>query len=427
MKVLISAYACEPGTGSEGGVGWHVVGELSRRHDLVVITRANNRAKILGSDEEWVGRVEWVFHDPPRWLVFWKRGPRGVQLFYLIWQFGLLAKARELMKHHDFGVVHHLTFGKYWVPSRLAGLGLPFVFGPVGGGESTPEPLRSVYGWQGRLAERARDAIRGFLALPGPFRAALRKASWTLAATKQTEDVLKQAGVTRLSVQVQSGITRRDLESLGDGPARSFEDGAPLQLVTACRLIHWKAVDLAIHAVAVARGRGIDVRLTVLQDGPERAALERLAGGLGIADHVTFAGRLPTLGDVYQTIRKSDALIHPALHEAFGQACLEALALGTPVICLDWAGPGVIVTADCGYKITPGSKDETISRFADAILALHGDRPGAASRSLAAKRRAGDFLWDSICGGIEAAYARAADGPDGQKPRECPSFSRSAP
>jgi glycosyltransferase involved in cell wall biosynthesis len=408
MKVLISAYACEPGTGSEGGVGWHVVGELSKRHDLVVITRANNREKILASPEEWVRRVEWVFHDPPRWQVFWKRGPRGVQLFYLIWQWGLAALARDLMARHRFDVAHHLTFGKYWVPSRLGGIGLPFVFGPVGGGESTPPPLRSVYGWRGRLAERARDAIRGLLSFPGPMRAALRRASWTLAATQQTADVLREAGVNRLSVQAQSGITRHELEALADAPFSGKKNG-PVRLVTACRLIHWKAVDLAIEAVAAARSRGLDARLTVLQDGPERPSLERLAVNLGIGDAVTFAGRLPTLGDVYRTIRESDALIHPALHEAFGQACLEALALGTPVICLDWAGPGVIVTGECGYKIVPGSKKETVERFADAIMNLNADRGNAGRRSRAARSRAGDFLWDSICAGIEEAYRKAAD------------------
>jgi glycosyltransferase involved in cell wall biosynthesis len=387
-------------------VGWNVVRELAKRHELVVLTRANNAAKIRGCGEAWADGVEWVFYDPPAWLTFWKRGSRGVQAFYVIWQLGIWMRCRELMEKHRFDVAHHLTFGKYWVPSPLAWLGLPFVFGPVGGGESTPEPLRSAYGWRGRLAERVRDLVRGCLSLPGPLRSTLRRATWTLAATRQTADALQQAGVTRLSVQVQSGITRQELQTLGDAPPAARKDG-PIKLVTACRLIHWKAVDLAIEAIAAARGRGLDVHLTVLQNGPEQASLEQLAAKLGIAHKVTFAGRLPTLDDVYQTIRGSDALIHPALHEAFGQACLEALALGTPVICLDWAGPGVIVTDDCGYKVLPGSKEETVQRFADAITALHAGRDGAEQRSLAARRRATDFLWDSICAGIEEGYRKA--------------------
>ncbi|HLE82176.1 MAG TPA: glycosyltransferase family 1 protein, partial [Dehalococcoidia bacterium] len=42
-KVLISAYACEPGKGSEPNVGWNVAREMARQHDVWVLTRANNR------------------------------------------------------------------------------------------------------------------------------------------------------------------------------------------------------------------------------------------------------------------------------------------------------------------------------------------------------------------------------------------------
>ena len=46
LKVLMSAYACEPGKGSEPGVGWTVAREMARHHDIWVITRANNRPVI---------------------------------------------------------------------------------------------------------------------------------------------------------------------------------------------------------------------------------------------------------------------------------------------------------------------------------------------------------------------------------------------
>lgn len=411
MKVLISAYACEPGVGSEGGVGWNVVRELSQRHELVVLTRANHAVKIRASGEKWTSEVEWVFYDPPRWLTFWKRGPRGVQLFYVIWQLGAWLRGRVLMEKHQFDVAHHLTFGKYWVPSPLAWLGVPFVFGPVGGGESTPEPLREVFGWRGKMAERARDFIRMALGFPSPLRKTLRSAAQTLATTEQTAAVLREIGVPEVSVLPQSGIRPDELERFGatESPTDRAAGGA-VRLVTACRLIHWKAVDFAIEAVALARKAGVDARLTVLQDGPERANLERLTRDLGLEEFVDFPGRLPTLEYVFQLIRGSDALVHPALHEAFGQACLESLALGTPVICLDWGGPGMIVTEDCGFKVTPGNKRETIARLADAIKVLAATPEKTAERRARARHRAGDFLWSRITGGIEEAYRKAAAG-----------------
>ncbi len=46
MKVLVSAYACEPGKGSEPGAGWNWVVAAARQHELCVLTRANNRESI---------------------------------------------------------------------------------------------------------------------------------------------------------------------------------------------------------------------------------------------------------------------------------------------------------------------------------------------------------------------------------------------
>jgi len=45
-KVLVSAYACEPGKGSEPEVGWQWVHQIARFHEVWVITRANNRLQI---------------------------------------------------------------------------------------------------------------------------------------------------------------------------------------------------------------------------------------------------------------------------------------------------------------------------------------------------------------------------------------------
>ena len=39
MKILISAYSCEPGRGSERGVGWNVAREVARSHEVWVLTR----------------------------------------------------------------------------------------------------------------------------------------------------------------------------------------------------------------------------------------------------------------------------------------------------------------------------------------------------------------------------------------------------
>jgi hypothetical protein len=98
VKILAFAYACEPAEGSEPGAGWMWARMLSRYGDTWVITRANNRERIesaIGNIPERE-RLHLVYVDLPSWARFWKRGSRGLRLYYLLWQFAALRVGRRL-------------------------------------------------------------------------------------------------------------------------------------------------------------------------------------------------------------------------------------------------------------------------------------------------------------------------------------------
>ena len=407
-KVLVSAYACEPGRGSEPGVGWNLVRELSSSYNLTVVTRLNNRETITACKEEWVSGINWIFIDPPKKLTFWKRGGRGVQLFYILWQFSLRRKVREMMKREDFDLFHHLTFGKYWVPSGLANLGVPMIFGPVGGGETTPLSLaRSLSGWA-KFSERARSWLKWVIQHSPGVKGLYSSVDLNIAATQQTALALQKISSSAVRVLPQSGIGQGDLANLkvpSGGPSEKVTPSDTLKLISACRLIYWKGVDLAIRAVGRALQQGAKVELTVLQEGPEKERLQSLVIELGLSESVKFTGRLPSLEDVYTKIQEADVLIHPAYHEAFGQSCLESLALGIPVLCLDWGGPGVIVDESTGIKVQPTTYSGTVESLAEAILEFpHSLREGGFSAELCKKRAFEEFSWRKLADSIELAY-----------------------
>ena len=409
MKVLISAYACEPNRGAEPGVGWNIVRELSAHHEIWVLTRSDNRPAIESYAGAWAKQVHWIYLDPPVWLTFWKRGAKGLRFFYLMWQRSALKQARRLSGEVSFDIVHHLTFGTYLVPSLLVKLGVPFIMGPVGGGEATPPLLHAGYSPRGKWMEFGRDFMREMIRVFPSQRRNLRRASCLIAATEQTRVVLEGFGLKEIRVLPQSGIGGDEVGSYvrsapGADPSRSG-----IKLLVASRLIHWKAVDLAVEAVAAARDRGLEVSLDIIQRGPEEGRLKALVDKLGVSDRVRFVGHLPKLEDVYEAMTRADALIHPALHEVFGQVCVEALALGVPVICLDWCGPGMIVDESCGFKVTPGSRAETIDGFVGAIARLAAMTPDERDAlSKAARRRATEsFHWSKLAGEIEKLYVKA--------------------
>src|SRR6185503_8049789 len=111
VRLLAFAYACEPIEGSEPGAGWMWARMLARHADTWVITRSNNREPIEAAIDETPerGTLHFVYVDLPTWARFWKRGSRGLRLYYLLWQMAALRSARRLHEADRFDLVWHLT------------------------------------------------------------------------------------------------------------------------------------------------------------------------------------------------------------------------------------------------------------------------------------------------------------------------------
>ena len=87
-KIFVSAYGCEPNKGSEIGVGWHWIVEMSKYFELWVMTRASNKQNIENylTENPIKSEIHFVYFDLPGKLRFWKKGLRGVRLYYNLWQ-----------------------------------------------------------------------------------------------------------------------------------------------------------------------------------------------------------------------------------------------------------------------------------------------------------------------------------------------------
>src|SRR5947209_4514992 len=139
LRVLMSAYACEPNKGSEPEVGWQWALQMARFHDVTVLTRENNRQPI----EAEIARIG-NSHPVPRFVYFdcsplalkIKRSSGAIQLYYLLWQRKAWDIIHRLLRQTDFDVIHHVTFAAFRYPAAIWGHGKPTVWGPIGGVES---------------------------------------------------------------------------------------------------------------------------------------------------------------------------------------------------------------------------------------------------------------------------------------------------
>ncbi len=409
LKVLISAYACEPGSGSEPGVGWNQVLQTARFHRVWVLTRANNRTPIEeGLRAHPDCSVHWVYYDLPPWLRFWKRGQRGVHLYYYLWQMGAFFAGRSLDRRIRFDIVHHVTFANYWLPSFLALLRPPFLWGPVGGGESTPRPFLRLYGLRGRAYETLREAARRIGEREPGVRLTARRAALALATTAETARRLRRIGCRRVRVMSEAGLSRADLGALGS--LQPTPEGSPYRLVSVGRLLHLKGFQLGLMAFARLRETHPASEYWLIGEGPERPALERLALRLGLGERVRFLGRLGR-DEVFRRLAECDVLVHPSLHESGGWVCLEAMAAGRPVICLDHGGPGTQVTSEAGVKVLPVDPERAVRDIASAMAAFAADRELRRSAGAAGRSHVGaSFSWDAKGEQIRALYEEVAGG-----------------
>jgi len=357
-RLLVFAYACEPGRGSEPGAGWGFVRALSEWADCTVLVGPAH----IQSIRKWQaendrGGLQFVEIAEPWWAPATPRRRFTWFGVYLGWLKKAGRVARRLHAADPFDAGCHVTYSTYWLPTPLTDLGIPFIWGPVGGAVLTPVPLWSVLGLRG-LATEWFDlvAVRVLATLPSARRAA--RAAVVLVQNEETRDRLPEPVRARAVVLNHAMFTELPV-------VPRLPRGRSCLLVGA--LERRKGAALAIRAVAAA---GDEVSLHIVGDGPDRRRLNRLAKRLGVAGRVRFEGNLPRT-DVMRHLATSAAVVFTGLREEGGLALAEAMLAGTPVIVLANGGARTIAVSATDPSrvalIEPGDTETTVASVASAM------------------------------------------------------------
>jgi glycosyltransferase involved in cell wall biosynthesis len=404
VKVLLSAYACAPGQGSDPEVGWNWMQQLSRNHEVWVVTRATKRPDIERSlADQPAPNAHFVYIDLPKPLRFWKNWPGAIYVYYYLWQLLAYVTARKLHRQIGFDLVHHVTFGMYWMPSFLCLLPVPFVWGPVGGGESTPFSFRSGLRLRGRIYELIRTVAQVSSTLDPFVRLTAHRAKLALATTHETAAKLTALGCREVRVISCIALAAEDICVIDSAERRS---GKAFRILSAGRLLHWKGFHFGIEAVARMAERVPSAEYWIFGSGPERKALEQLARRLRVGDRVIFHPGLPR-NELLQKMSGFDVMLHPSLHDSGGFVCMEAMSAGCTVVCLDLGGPAIQVTAETGIKIPATSPGQAIRDLSEALGRLASDTGLRERLSRAGRERARQaFVWEAKVKDLSEIYSQ---------------------
>jgi glycosyltransferase involved in cell wall biosynthesis len=380
LKVLLVGHACGPGVGSEPGNTWNWARHLSLHHQVWVLAHPvyrENVERFLAEHPNPNLHFAWVSLSP--WQDPWNpaRGERWIRLHYLLWQRAAFHEASRLHSLHSFDLVHHVSWNTLSAPPPLWRLPIPFVWGPVGGGQTTPPAFRCYFGsaWRRERLRTARIWIAPFLP---PLRRAVRHCALLLATNRETIQVLETAGARQARLFLDAGLSPEYLPTTP--PKRPMREG--LTVLWAGRLEPRKALPLALEALTQVDDPS--VRLEVAGDGPLRGAWEKLAMQLGVKERVRFLGWLPWV-EMPEIFRRADSFLFSSLQDSSGAVVFEAMAHALPILTLNHHGVGVFVPPEAGIKVPVTTPAQTVAALA---LGLH-----RLARSPQTRHEMGEAAW----------------------------------
>ena len=380
MRLLLSAYHCNPLDGSEPGLGWALTAAAAQNHDVWLIVHGKYREQVragIASHPELSIQPTFLGETFPR---------RFERLGYLRWQRQATGVARELHGRVHFDLVHHVTLTNSWLDAGVAELAdVPFVWGPVCGVPAPPLRYWRWFGWRGA----AEDAVRAAVSAAGRRRFGRRlaaRASVLVAANRQSVEGLpsRWPPVVQPACVVDAdelpaptdGPTSPTEEPTADGPTADASGGGSSgaagparRAVFAGRLLPYKGLRLALGALRQPAAAGW--RLDVFGQGPQEPAVRRLISRWHLDDRVRLhgaVGRQVLLGQ----LADADALLFPSLHECSPWVVAEALALGCPVVGVDWGGVPTLLARAGGGGVAVPVRGDLARGVAEALGSVGG-------------------------------------------------------
>lgn len=403
LKILAIAYACNPTRGSESGVGWGWVNAIAESHDVIVITadyNADDIERYLANQQApgyniphflYVRNRPWHYRPSGKWLKIEDSFAKPLMnLAYHDWQRDALKVAKQELALNHYDLVHLITYVGWRFPGNFYRLGIPFVWGPIGGMKNTPWRLLPILGFKGAFYYGARNLVNTMQlkTLHGPRRALKAANSGVVAATSEIQAELWNRFRVNSRVICEVGQP-----SFAFGSPAKREETEPFKICWSGLHLPGKALHLLLQAAA-RLPKDLNFSIEILGDGPCNRTWRSLASRLKLEDRCHWHGWLPR-DQCLEVMRESHVFTITSLKDLTSTVAVEAISLGLPVISLDHCGFADLVTEECGIKIYPGSGVQIANDLSVALLTLCRDEPLRRYLAQGAIRSSQAYSWQA--------------------------------
>jgi glycosyltransferase involved in cell wall biosynthesis len=407
IRVLLSAYQCGPDMGSVSQIGWEWYQRLSKSCQVTLLTHVRNRttleaadaplgdSSVIYIDTEWFAGPLYRFasrcfprSEHPKFLI--------ASLDFFVYDWIATRHCQRLLETgQSWDVVHAVTPVSPMAATRLHTLAMPLVLGPWNGTLVSPTTFPEIM----QAESKWLYPVRNFGRVIDFFAGSTRKAAMILAATRSTLAGIPARYRAKCRFMLENGVDLELFEVAPWPPAPS--DIYPLHIVFVGRLLPVKGVAMLLEAI---KALDFPVQLTIVGEGPERSALERMTDDFGIGEKVLFTGNLP-LNGIAQVIQQAHVFCLPSVRESGGAVLLEAMAVGRPVIAIDFGGPAEIVDDGVGVKLPATGKADVVQGLIQQLENVRQQPELWIARGREGRRRVELYYsWDAKIASAIACY-----------------------
>ena len=371
VNYLISAYSVNPYKGSEDSIGWNWVLQYEKNYKegdrIILLTKKfNEKDTRRGLKEFNIQHVELIIVDVPDALNWFREKHSAFHhMYYILWQHW----AWLWVKHSGirFDVIHHVTMNDYRIPSELyKAKGAKVIWGPMGGAQVTPKPLK-VYE-KNQLVASFREFVNKSCSWNPFYKKALRSYYKIYCINNETQKQISR--IVGKDVPLMPELALRD--EYKNLPIRKGNNDI-LKIVFVGRLIGKKGIAFLVDALSLMP-TDMNWELLIFGDGDDHALIEKQIADSGIGKNVKLIGNRP-LNQIAEAYQQADVFVLPSLRETSGNVLLEAMAYAVPIVAFDTSFCRLLKEVDCGVFVNTDQALEGIKEdWCKAIVTLGQDK-----------------------------------------------------
>ena len=388
-SILLSAYACHPNRGSEPGVGWNWLRELSKYNEVYVLFYAGQGQK--EAVEEAVSllpqraNIHLIPIDVPKFFQ-----NRLYRIRYEIWQIKAYIEAKKIIKWYKIDLIHQVTIAAWWFTGYYYSLNTKLIWGPILGGQYIPFNALSFLRMRDRFYEVIRTILtRTMIRVSISARMNFKKAVVVFAGNEPSWKLFNKFRKKKKSVLLSvTGIQKNALYS------KAFKNqNNKIKLLWSGLLIPSKNFGLLFESLKLMP-KNIDCELIVAGEGKLLRYWKQKVNDSKVGDRIKFLGNIP-FNEMQELFKYVDIFVFPSLREGFPSVLLEAMAKSLPIIAMDLYGTQHFICNNCGILIPVKNKTQMINDFRDAIIKLCENPELRYEMGENARKRVEEyFLWE---------------------------------